>query len=126
MQFAFIWSSCECIVAELLEMATVKETTTTVVTTQADGVPTVHDASSRTQAQLLDRLLAFNNHVEYISRVEHILMHDLGLSKEDSGVFIRAGVDAVFGKVDQMPGYIPTSRDVTNDVVVGYWMNELR
>ncbi|GAV03601.1 hypothetical protein RvY_13997 [Ramazzottius varieornatus] len=108
-------------------MASIKETTTTVVTSRPTEVPTVHDAGSRTQEQLLSRLLEFNKNVEHVARVEQILMRDLGLSKEDADVFIRAGVDAVFGKVDQMPGYVPKSRDVMKDnIVVGYWMNELR
>lgn len=109
-----------------------REVTTVVPATAAaapDSIPppTVHDASSRTSQELLDRLLEFNRHVEHIARVEGILMNDMGLSKSDAGVFIRAGVDAVFGKMDNnSSAYQVKTRGVLKDEVVGFWMNELR
>lgn len=89
-------------------------------------VPTIHNVASRTPQELLDRLLEFNRHVEHVARLEGILMHDMGLSKEDAGVFIRAGVDSVFGKMEDNPAYLVKTRDILKDEVVGFWMNELR
>ncbi|OQV24960.1 putative Testis-expressed sequence 2 protein [Hypsibius exemplaris] len=72
--------------------------------------------------KLLDRLLDFNRHVEHIAQVEAILMADMGLSKSDAGVFIRAGVDAVFGRLEDDAAYQIKS----HDSVAGFWMNELQ
>jgi hypothetical protein len=106
-----------------------REVRTTVVHSDVPvqpQVPVVHNASTRTPQELLNRLLEFNRHVEHIARVEGILMHDMGLSKEDAGVFIRAGVEGVFGKIDEKAAYSGKAGDILADHVVGFWMNELR
>ncbi|XP_055331252.1 testis-expressed protein 2-like [Paramacrobiotus metropolitanus] len=115
-------------------MAAPQASHTVIKTTTVTNVPVVHDATSRTPEQLLDRLVEFNKHVDHIARVEAILMHDMGLSKEDADVFIRSGVDGVFGRLPSGPSAQtarspshagPDARLKTPDSTVGIWMNEL-
>lgn len=98
----------------------------------------VHGKQYTSPEDLLDHLTQFNKHVEHIATIKTILTHTLGLSNEDADVFIRSGVDAVFGKFPAKTPVSPTcvpclpamagpdNKLHIPEAASGIWMNELR